>query len=77
LEALVDLLLAISRLVTDRGDIRELDLNPVRLYEQSLMVLNARMMVKKEEWLLAGEDIYFEMESVSTRHLPGDSIIQP
>jgi len=38
--------MAISRLVTDRGDIRELDFNPVRLYEQGLLVLDARVVVK-------------------------------
>ncbi len=45
-EALVDLLLGVSRLVTDRGDITELDLNPVRLYEQGLLVLDARILLK-------------------------------
>ena len=45
LEALADLLLAVSRLVSERPDIEELDLNPVRLYEQGLLVLDARIMV--------------------------------
>jgi len=44
--ALVKLLMGVSQLVTDRGEIRELDLNPVRLYEQGLLVLDARMLVK-------------------------------
>ncbi len=48
LEALFDLLLDVSRLVTDRGDIKELDLNPVRLYERGLLVLDARMMIKNK-----------------------------
>jgi len=45
-EALVALLLGVSRLVMDRGDITELDLNPVRLYEQGLLVLDARILLK-------------------------------
>jgi acyl-CoA synthetase (NDP forming) len=42
-EALVDLLLAISQLVTEHGEIKELDLNPVCLYEQGLLVLDVRV----------------------------------
>jgi len=41
--ALINLLLAISRLVTERPGIEELDLNPVRLYEEGLLVLDARL----------------------------------
>jgi acyl-CoA synthetase (NDP forming) len=44
LEALADLLLAVSRLVSERPNIEELDLNPVRLYEQGLLVLDARIL---------------------------------
>jgi len=43
--ALVELLLAVSRLISERPEIEELDLNPVRLYEQGLEVLDARLMV--------------------------------
>lgn len=43
LEALADLILAVGRLVSERPNIRELDLNPVRLYEQGLLVLDARI----------------------------------
>jgi acyl-CoA synthetase (NDP forming) len=42
--ALIDLLLAVSRMITDRPEIEELDLNPVRLHEQGLMVLDVRIM---------------------------------
>ncbi len=45
-EALVGLLMGVSRLVTERDDITELDLNPVRLYEQGLLVLDARILLK-------------------------------
>ena len=41
--ALADLLLAVSQMVTDRPEIRELDLNPVRVFEQGLMVLDVRI----------------------------------
>ena len=41
--ALADLLLAVSQTVTDRPEIRELDLNPVRVFEQGLMVLDVRI----------------------------------
>ena len=43
-EALVELLLAVSRMVTDRPEIKELDLNPVRLFEQGLMPLDVRIL---------------------------------
>ncbi len=46
-EALVDLVLAVSQLVSARPDIRELDLNPVRLYEKGLMVLDVRLIAKE------------------------------
>ena len=44
-EALVDLLLAVSRMMTERTEIQELDLNPVRVYEQGLMALDARILL--------------------------------
>lgn len=44
-EALIDLLLRVSQLVTDRGDIKELDLNPVRVFERGLLVLDARLVI--------------------------------
>jgi acyl-CoA synthetase (NDP forming) len=44
--AIVDLLMAVSKLLTDHPEINELDLNPVRVYEQGLLVLDARMMEK-------------------------------
>ena len=45
LEALIDLLLAVSRMMGERTEIQELDLNPVRVYEQGLMALDARMLL--------------------------------
>jgi acyl-CoA synthetase (NDP forming) len=42
--ALADLLLAVSQLVTEHPEITELDLNPVRLYEQGLHVLDIRLL---------------------------------
>ncbi len=45
--ALVDLLLAVSKMVWERGDVKELDLNPVRLYERGVLPLDARLLVKE------------------------------
>jgi acyl-CoA synthetase (NDP forming) len=45
--AVTDLLMAVSQMVTDHPEIKELDLNPVRVYEKGLMVLDARMMERK------------------------------
>ena len=45
LEALIDLLLAVSRMMGERTEIQELDLNPVRVYEQGLMALDARILL--------------------------------
>jgi acyl-CoA synthetase (NDP forming) len=42
-EALVELLLAVSKMTVEHAEIKELDLNPVRLYERSLLVLDARV----------------------------------
>jgi acyl-CoA synthetase (NDP forming) len=42
--ALADLLLAVAQLVTDHPEIKELDLNPVRVFEQGLMVLDVRIL---------------------------------
>ena len=44
--SLAGLLLSVSRLVTEHREIKELDLNPVRLYEDGLLVLDARMILK-------------------------------
>jgi len=43
-KALVELLLAVSRMVVEQPEIKELDLNPVRLFEQSLMALDVRIL---------------------------------
>ena len=47
--SLAELLLSVSRLVTEHSEIKELDLNPVRLYENGLLVLDARMMLKTDQ----------------------------
>jgi len=44
--ALIDLLLAVSRLVAERPEVEELDLNPVRLYKEGLLALDARLIQK-------------------------------
>ena len=44
IEALVKLLLTVSRMITERPEIEELDLNPVRLFEQGLMALDVRIL---------------------------------
>jgi acyl-CoA synthetase (NDP forming) len=42
LDAIAELLLSVSRLVTDHEEVKELDLNPVRVYGRGLLVLDAR-----------------------------------
>jgi acyl-CoA synthetase (NDP forming) len=49
LNAVADLLMAVSRLLMDHPEIKELDLNPVRVFEQGLMVLDARFLSMVEE----------------------------
>lgn len=44
LEAIVELLMAVSAMVTAEPKIKELDLNPVRVFDQGLMVLDVRIM---------------------------------
>jgi acyl-CoA synthetase (NDP forming) len=44
---LADLLLSVSRLMVERTEIEELDLNPVRLYEHGLMALDARIVTRQ------------------------------
>jgi len=43
--ALVELLLTVSRMMAERPEIEELDLNPVRLFEQGLIALDVRILV--------------------------------
>lgn len=43
--ALVDLLGKVSRLMMERPDIQELDMNPVRVYEQGLLALDVRVLI--------------------------------
>jgi acyl-CoA synthetase (NDP forming) len=47
IDRLIDLLMAVSRLVTEKPDTKELDLNPVRLFERGLMALDVRMIEKE------------------------------
>jgi acyl-CoA synthetase (NDP forming) len=47
LDATIDLLLSVSRLLIDHQEIKELDLNPVRLYHKGLLVLDARIMERQ------------------------------
>ncbi len=49
MDALVNLLLSVSQMVMERANIEELDLNPVRLFEHGLLVLDARMVVKRND----------------------------
>lgn len=43
--ALVDLLLKVSRMAIDHPEIKEMDLNPVRLFETGLLALDARILM--------------------------------
>lgn len=53
--ALVDLLLAVSRLMAERPEIDELDLNPVRVYEKGLIALDARILLASSRRAPIGE----------------------
>ena len=46
LEKLADLLMSVSRLVTEKREIKELDLNPVRVYQEGLLALDVRIMAR-------------------------------
>lgn len=48
-EALTELLAKVSNLVMENDEIREIDLNPVRLYHKGLLVLDARIMMKTDQ----------------------------
>ena len=45
IEAVADLLLAVSRMMAEHAEIQELDLNPVRVYEQGIMALDVRILL--------------------------------
>jgi len=47
-DALARLLLSVSQLVTDRPGIQELDLNPVRVFDQGLMALDVRIIEQND-----------------------------
>jgi len=42
-DALIELLMSVSRMITEEKSVKELDLNPVRLYEKGLLALDARI----------------------------------
>jgi acyl-CoA synthetase (NDP forming) len=44
LDRLTELLLSVSRMMADQRSIRELDLNPIRLFDKGLMALDVRVM---------------------------------
>jgi acyl-CoA synthetase (NDP forming) len=46
-DTLVDLILSVSRLITERDDIKELDINPIRVYDKGLLALDARLVLKR------------------------------
>ncbi|MBA7659442.1 hypothetical protein ES703_67422 [subsurface metagenome] len=48
IDKLIDLLLNVSDMVIDRPEIKELDLNPVRIYENNILVLDARIMKREK-----------------------------
>lgn len=54
LDALVDLLRSVSRLVEEAPEIRELDLNPVMVWERGVRILDARMALEAEAAPAAG-----------------------
>jgi acyl-CoA synthetase (NDP forming) len=47
-DALAELLLAVSALISEHSEIAELDLNPVRLYEHSVLALDARVLIQEQ-----------------------------
>ncbi|MBN1314947.1 MAG: acetate--CoA ligase family protein [Anaerolineales bacterium] len=49
IEALVDLLMAVSQLAMENRHVRELDLNPVRVYSKGLLALDARILIDDNE----------------------------
>ncbi len=55
-ESLIEVLLAVSRMVAERPEIEELDLNPVRLFEQGLMALDVRV-VRRGETRVFGKNL--------------------
>ncbi|MGD8564268.1 MAG: acetate--CoA ligase family protein [Desulfarculaceae bacterium] len=46
--SLREMIMAVSRVLEDRPEVREMDLNPVRLYTQGVEVLDVRLAVDKE-----------------------------
>jgi acyl-CoA synthetase (NDP forming) len=49
IEAIVNVLMKISKLVTEHEEINEMDLNPVFIYEKGLICVDARIILKKKE----------------------------
>ena len=48
IKALTHLLLSLSRMVMENPEIKEIDLNPVRLYSKELLALDARMFTNSQ-----------------------------
>ena len=46
-DALIELLMSVSRMIMEEKGLKELDLNPVRLYEKGLLALDARIIQGK------------------------------
>ncbi len=49
IEALAGLLVNVSRLAATNPELAEIDLNPVRIHEKGLAVLDARIILKQDK----------------------------
>jgi len=49
IESLAELISKVSELVVNNDNIREIDLNPVRVYEDKVSVLDARIILRPQE----------------------------
>jgi len=47
ISTVIDILLKVSELVTDFPEIREIDLNPIMVYEKGAKVVDARIFLSK------------------------------
>ncbi len=45
IEALIDTIVKISRLITENEDIKEIDINPIRVYEKGIAALDGRVII--------------------------------
>ena len=44
-DAVVEVIMRISRLIVENEDIKEIDVNPIRVYEQGISALDARVII--------------------------------